>query len=88
MLYFDFAAWAVTSVMMRGCTPSPSWRSACFIRSPMNSTMEVVPSLQEPGGMLSSVWLRSNVEWQLVSVDPGGGALSAGQEQQHAQFGW
>ena len=37
---------ALTSTMMRGCRPSPRYRSACFMSSPMNSTVDVVPSLQ------------------------------------------
>ena len=35
----------LTSTITRGCSPSPRYRSACFISSPMNSTVDVVPSL-------------------------------------------
>lgn len=35
----------LTSTITLGCSPSPRYRSACFISSPMNSTVDVVPSL-------------------------------------------
>ena len=36
-----------TSAMSRGWQPSPRCRSACFISSPMRSTVDVVPSLRD-----------------------------------------
>lgn len=37
----------LASAMMRGCRPSAMYRSACFISSPISTTMVVVPSLKK-----------------------------------------
>lgn len=35
-----------TSAITLGWQPSPKYRSACFMSSPINSTVDVVPSLR------------------------------------------
>ena len=55
--------------MTRGCRPSFKYRSACFMSSPMSSTVEVVPSLHpiDPVENLQHILLTKHCSCRILT---------------------